>query len=209
MDYKKFLTNNKIPYFLDDNDKVNKIKNDCLEMARLKSDFDIDKFTVATQGDFIAHKFHFLMRQYSLAIYEAKRITLDREEKARQIKEWEEGKTVEGKYPDLEIERLKNGIELDELSLANKIAMIDRFEILRVSLTKQNGKPFTDKQYQNEEPEYWKWFLTERARQQVAQAQTGIETGVWMNIANMEAEANLIPENQVKMLDENKMLRIE
>ena len=209
MDYKEFLTKNKMPYFLEDNEKVNEIKKDCLEMAQLKSDFDIDKFTVATQGNFIAHKFHFLMRQYSLALYEAKRLTLDREEKARQIEEWENGKKVEGKYPDLEIERGKNEIELIELSLANKLAMIDKFEYLREKLQKENGGPITNKQYQSEEPEYWKWFLTERARQQISQAQTGIEAGVWMNIANLEAPANLDPANQVKILDERKKLKLE
>ena len=209
MNYKKFLTKSKIPYFLDNNEKVNEIKKDCLEMARLKSDFDIDKFTVASQGDFIAHKFHFLMRQYSLALHEAKRMVIDREEQARKIKEWEDGKVEEGKYPDLEIERCKNSIELTELSLANKLAMIDRFEILRVKLTKENGKPFTDKQYQAEEPAYWKWFLTQRAREQVAQAQTGIQEGVWLNINFLEAEANLNPENKVKMLDKDGRINLD
>jgi len=209
MDYKDFLTKNKIPYFFYDNEKANEIKKDCLEMARLKSDFDIDKFTVATQGNFIAHKFHFLMRQYSIAISETKRILLDREERVRKIREWENGNQEDGKYPDIEIERLKNQIESIELDLCNELAKLDRFEILRKKLIKQNGKPFTDKQYQAEEPDYWKWFLKERAKQQIAQANTGIEVGVWMNIANMEAEANLNPEYKVNMLNENKLLMLD
>jgi len=204
MDFKEFLKNNNIPYFLDNNEKLNEIKSDCLEMARLKSDFDIDKFTVATQGKFIAHRFHFLMRQYSLALYEAKRLLLDREEKSRQIKEWQEGKKVEGKYSDIEIERLKNEIELIDLELANKLAMIDRFEKARLKLIEQNGKKFTDEQYQNEEPKYWKWYLLNKAKEQLGERQTGINAGVWMNVRNMEEDA-LDSRNKVKMLKDTNV----
>ena len=209
MDFRDFLKNNNIPYFLEDDEKIANIKTDCLEMARLKSDFDIDKFTIATQGKFIAHQFHFLMRQYSLALYETKRLLLDKEEKIRQIKDWQNGKEKEDKYPDIEIEKLKNEIELIDLELANKLAAIDRYETARKKLIEKNDSKFTDKQYQAEEPEYWKWFLKNKARQQVSERQTGIKEGVWMNIGYVEEKAILNKLNEVKMLNNDNKLALD
>jgi len=185
------------------------VKEDILEMARLKSDFDIDKFTISREGSFIAHRFHFLMRQYSLALYEAKRLILDKEEKERQIKDIEKNGVDSGKYSDIEIERAKNEIDLIEISLRNKIAMIDRFEIARQKLIERNGRKFTDKQYQDEEPEYWAWFLRQKAKEQLSERQTGIKEGVWENIRYLEEVPTLDISNQVKMLNEEGKLNLD
>ena len=47
------------------------IKNQVLEMAKIKCQFDAEKFTVGKQGPFVASQFHFLMRQYRFALSEA------------------------------------------------------------------------------------------------------------------------------------------
>ena len=178
-------------------------------MSRLKSDFDIDKFTVAREGQFIAHKFHFLMRQYSLTLYETKRLILDKEEKERQIKDIKEFGADTGKYKDIEIERRKNEIELIEMDLINKLAVIDRFEIIRQKLIEQNGGKITDRQYQEEEPAYWQWFLKNKAKEQLAERQTGIREDIWENIRYLEEEAILNPANKVKMLDSEEKLNLD
>ena len=46
--------------------QFNELKEQFIEMGQLKSNFDIEKFTVKKEGGFIAHNFHFLMRQYLL-----------------------------------------------------------------------------------------------------------------------------------------------
>jgi hypothetical protein len=188
--------------------KYQELKNQFIEMAQLKSNFDIEKFTVKSKSNFIAHNFHFLMRQYSLALYELRRILIDIEEKNRRIEEYKElqneGKTkIERKYIDLEIEKLKNEIDLQELSLKNKYEMCSYFEKARQKLIEMNnGKPITNKQYQAEEPKYWKWYLERKAVIQSRQRTTGIDAGVWENIEHLEQPALINTNFQVSVLDD-------
>lgn len=195
--------------------KYQELKKQFIEMAQLKSNFDIEKFTVKSRSNFIAHNFHFLMRQYSLALYELRRILIDIEEKDRKIKEYQElqGKGrpkvkiftkngQEEKYVDLEIEKLRNEIDLQELSLKNKYEMCTQFEEARQKLIEMNGnKPITNEQYQAEEPEYWKWYLKRKAITQSRQRVTGINEGVWENIEHLEQPALMNPDFQVMVLD--------
>lgn len=181
-------------------EKANELKEQFIEMGQLKSEFDIEKFTIKKEGNFIAHNFHFLMRQYSLSLYEARRMLLDKEEKLRDLKKYEEKEktghptifinTEQGlvsKYTDIEIRRLKNEIDLLEVTMTNKICMVDYFEKCRGALIKLNGgSPPTNKQYQSEEPEYWKWFLQKKMLNQHKQRVSGITEGIWDAVDQVE-----------------------
>lgn len=174
-------------------EKANELKEQFIEMGQLKSDFDIEKFTIKKEGNFIAHNFHFLMRQYSLALYEARRMLLDKEEKLRLLDEYEakEKKNekriwvtnehgTKHKYIDIEIRRIKNEIDLLEVTMTNKICMVDYFEKCRNALIRLNkDKVPTNKQYQAEEPEYWKWFLHKKMLNQIKTQKSGINEGIW------------------------------
>jgi len=189
-------------------DKFNELKNQFIEMGQLKSNFDIEKFTIKKEGNFIAHNFHFLMRQYHLALYEAKRMLLDKEEKLKKLKDYESreerGETTifvftekgkEEKYIDIEIKRIMNEIDLLEITMTNKICMVDYFEKCRIKLIEINGgKAPTNKQYQTEEPAYWKWFLQKKSLNQFKARETGIEQGIWDTI-DMVEETPVINEN--------------
>ena len=65
-------------------------------MGQLKSDFDVEKFTVRKEGNFLAHNFHFLMRQYSITLTELRRMILNREEMSRYVKKFQK---LLGNYP--------------------------------------------------------------------------------------------------------------
>ncbi len=195
-------------------EKFGELKSQFLEMGQLKSDFDIEKFTVKREGNFIAHNFHFLMRQYSLALYEYRRLILDREEKIRNIKELKKQQElgdnkIGDKYIDIEIKRKENEIDLIDLNIINRERMIEYFEKCRKKLIELNGgRPPTNEQYQKEEPEYWRWFLLRKALWQFKQANTGISEGVWENIDYLEEVPLINPDYQVKfdnMLDVNKI----
>ena len=186
-------------------EKVIELAQQFMEMGQLKSEFDMEKFTVKKEGNFIAHEFHFLMRQYHLALYETKRMLLDKEEKRRLILEYNNNtedrvfvltdKGKELKHIDIEIKREENNIFLLDISLANKIPMVEYFEKLRLKLIELNdNKVPTNKQYQEEEPEYWKWFIKKKALTQFKQRQTGISEGTWEAIDHME-EKPVINEN--------------
>lgn len=199
------------------------LHKDFIEMGQLKSDFDIEKFTIRKEGMFLAHNFHFLMRQYSLALFELRRFLLNREERFRKIKEYngmldngiEKTKVVgengtDEKWVDIELARERNELESIEVTMVNKLAMCRKFEIARQKLIELNGgTPPSNKEYQKEVPSYWKWFLEQRALQQVKANATGIGSGIWENIEFLERQSLLNPEFQVKMLNNDGMLDIK
>lgn len=212
-----------IPSFEFVDEKWNDLYDQFMEMSQLKSNFDIEKFTVKKQGSFIAHQFHFLMRQYSVALSTLNTLLIKKEELNRKIEETieliEKGvkktlvRTPSGKvekYTDLYLKELVNFLKNTELSIVDKSMSIAKYEQLRLRLIELNGgEPPTNEQYQKEEPEYWKWFLEKAALHQYKQAKTGIQEGVWLNIDHLE-ETPLIEENfKVKMLDEYGLLDIE
>ena len=206
MELKEFLDKYGIPSIESPKEAYNELKDQFLEMSQIKSDFDIEKFTVKKEGNFIAHNFHFLMRQYSLALSELRRMDIDRKVKLREIKRLETlGNEIiywDGKdtYADLEIERLVNDIDMLDLNIANKLIMCDRFEKARIKIIELNkGKAPTNKQYQKEEPEYWKWLLERKAIWQHQQASTGIHEGVWENIDHLEQPALINPAFQIEV----------
>ena len=182
--------------------KYEELRGQFLAMGQLKSNFDMEKFTVATQGNFIAHQYHFLMRQYSLALRELRTLMLDLEEKHRIYESYANGETPHGKYQDLEMARTQVDIDRIELTAINKLAMCNYFEKLRVVLIEKNGGEITNAQYQQEVPYYWEWYLQCVAVDEAKQAETGIHSGTWRAIKHLEAEAPMTPEFQIPMLDD-------
>lgn len=220
MNIKEFLEKNGFNTFKHADEKFNELKDQFIEMAQLKSDFDIEKFTVKKEGNFIAHEFHFLMRQYSLTLSELRRMLIEKEETERklvELKEMTEQKIIihEGdgkkeKYVDLYAKQLINQLDLLEINIANKAMSVRYFELMRIKLIEMNGnKPITNEQYQREEPEYWKWFLTNKAKEQSSARQNGIDEGVWMNIRYLEEPSILNPEFKVKMLDDMGRINLD
>ncbi len=204
--------------------KITELTSQFIEMGQLKSEFDMEKFTVKKEGNFIAHEFHFLMRQYHLALYEAKRMMIDKVEKERILKSHKEhqktsttgmiavytDKGLESKYTDLEIKRVENDIFMKEIELADKIPMVEYFEKLRLKLIEFNsGNIPTNEQYQAEEPEYWKWFIQKKALNQFKQTQTGISEGTWEAIDHMEEIPVLNDNYQIKIGSKFKIEDIE
>jgi len=200
-------------------DKFNELKAQFIEMSQLKSNFDIEKLTVKKQGSFIAHNFHFLMRQYSLALGELRKMLITKEENERKIDEIKDkGKdkiliyTHDGKqekYADLYIKELINRLDSLDLNIVSKVMMINSFEACRLKLIELNGgKVPTNEQYQNEEPKFLQWVLEGIALRQIKQRNTGITEGTWTNIDMLEEPALINPNFQVEMLDEKGMLNV-
>jgi len=186
---------------LDWEGKYGELKAQFIEMGQLKSDFDIEKFTVMSKGRFPAHQFHMLMRQYSLALYEMRRLALDREEHLRKIKYAKKGMEMDG-YPDIEIARHQNEIDMIELQMVNKISSLEHFERVRQKLLADHGE-FTNEQYQAEEPEFWKWNMLRLALEEASERMTGIKAGTWQTIQQLEEPAPLTPEYQIAVRDEH------
>ena len=175
------------------------LKEEFMEMGRLKSDFDIEKFTVKKEGHFIAHNYHFLIRQYRFAVSELKRMLIEKERKQREL-----DKLDKEKPENYDLDMMETQRQIDELDIdmVNKKGMINGFETCRRELIKQNGGKFTDKQYQSEEPQYWSQYLKKRALDQLRERATGIKEGVSEAIRQLEDKPLLEgSQNQVVILD--------
>lgn len=197
------------------NKKFNELKKSFLEMSQIKSEFDMEKLTAKKNGNFPAHNYHFLMRQYSLTLGEVRRMYLDKEEKIRLIEDYKKSSEEsndfydnEGKqkYYDIEIKRLENNIDQLEIDIANKAYRCDYFEKLRLKLIEINGgQEPTNEQYQKEEPDYIKWFLEKEMYHDLVSRQTGLRIGVIDNIEMLE-DKPLINEDFQRKIDKQMNL---
>jgi len=175
------------------------LKGQFEEMGQLKSNFDIEKFTIKKEGNFIAHQFHFLMRQYSLTLSEAKRMWIDRERLQRKL-----NKLVDSAEEDADLDVMDTQRQIDDLDLqlVNKTKSLDYYEVCRKELIKRNGGEITNEQYQEEMPDYWAWRMKQLALQESNERQTGIKAGTWDVMEQLEAPAITNPSFQVQMLDD-------
>ena len=137
----------------DTNDFLDELQDQFIEMGQLKSDFDVEKFTVRKEGNFLAHNFHFLMRQYSITLTELRRMILNREEMSRYVKKFQKlldegvettrdvvpGEGRDEKWVDIELARWWNEMKGMEVTMTNKIAMVRKFEEVRQKLIEMNG----------------------------------------------------------------------
>ena len=204
-------------------DLLEELQQQFIEMGQLKSDFDIEKFTIRKEGNFLAHNFHFLMRQYSLTLTELRRMLLDREEHRRYVEKYqkllntgiETTKVVgefgeDDKWVDIELARKWNEMKSLDVTMVNKVAMVRKFEEMRQKLIEMNGgNPPTNAEYQKETPQYWKWFFEKMVLWQVKAHATGITKGTWENIDLLERPSVINPEFQLKMLNDDGMLDLK
>lgn len=185
-------------------ESIDAVHTDMREMAQLKSDFDCDQLTRGTKGPFLAHQFHFVMRQYSLALYELRRMLIDKERHQRTIERLQGSDDPDA---DLDILEQQNAVDLLELSIINKRSICRNCEQIRQELIARNGgKAPTNAEYQAEEPAYWKWFLQRQAVLEHKERATGIRSGTWLNIEHLEQPALLDESHQVPMLSDNGLL---
>ena len=132
------------------------------------------------------------MRQYSLTLLEIRRFWV-RMAKAKRKLFWLRW------IPGMGIKRVDLTIELQdaELNLRNKLYSIEHFEKCRKKLVQMNGgKAPTNKQYQAEQPAYYKWFLEQKIMQQLNAQNTGIDQGVF-NAIDMLGESSVLNEEYV------------
>ena len=190
------------------------IRRDCLEMAQLKSNFDIEKFTIKKEGHFLCHQFHFLMRQYSLTLQEFKKVLVRRERILRKMSALKKrGRGLFGNNnPDADLDMAELSVEMEsiEIHLTDRRCRLSYFEKCRKKLIEENGGPFTNEQYQAEVPKYWEWFFKRQALLEHRQAATGVTVGTQLNIEHVEQPAVLDDSFQLNMkpLDENGELSL-
>ena len=182
------------------------------EMARIKTDFDILKFTMDKVWPFIAHQWHFVARQYNLTLWELHRFYKEVEQDTKTIDLYQayvddpnhDNHFVDSesrvRWYELEIETLKVQIAQNKLQIIDKKARCERYEEIRLHLEEKNWGIITDEQYQAEEPAYWKWDLSNQARHSIIQAKTWVPRWVLNALDMSSSENSLDPKMRIEWM---------
>jgi len=193
----------------DVNKKLKELKEVFMEMSPVKSEFDILNFTLAKEGPFIAHQYHFIIKQYSVAYSELKRLFLDKLEEERNLEKLK-NKFKKEENDDINVFRSQMKIENLEFEIQWQKYKIDRYEFIRKKLEKENWWKITYAQYNAEEPWYWEWNLNNQARQELLQRQTWLSKWVVNAFDMASRENNILPDYKIDhIIDENWKLNIE
>lgn len=177
-------------------------------MSRVATDIDLITLQGAREGrctdDFLASKAKHLNRQIKYAKSESKRLTIRIEELKREIAKIEKIQEEKGvflelddkivgsldlssstlsskfKWSDLEIRKRKMELEECRQSLFNRMWMLKRFiQVYSVLIKKNGGKPFSEEQFQKEQPKFYEWFLSDAILRDMVASRTGIGHGVF------------------------------
>jgi len=178
------------------------LRSDFLEMAQLKSRFDTEKFSVKKEGNYIAHQFHFLIRQYSLTLSELKRMYIDLARKERELVRIEEKKAEDW---DLDLLECQRNIEDLKIQIKGKSGNLNDFEVMRKQIVKNNGgKSPTIEEWHAEAPSYWEHQMKKKSLYQLKARETGLTEGV-AEVIDWIEDKPLLPgsDNQRIMRDIN------
>jgi len=168
--------------------RIEKMQERAKEFCQTRSNHQIAKFICEDEYTPIT-KFRHVSHNSYVAMQEIRRMVIDRERKLREIERKQElfDKHNNGEKNlqplktddniadyDLDIYELNRQLEDVEIRIKGLSKEVDYMEAICDKLEKENGKPFTSKQYQEEEPIYWQ----KRFANQMHQTQKGQQLGV-------------------------------
>lgn len=144
------------------------------EFAQRKSDFQIEKFIACSDSTIPSHQYRHVLTQMRVALTELKRRIIERERQSR-IKK----KANERKYDnyDLDIASAETEIESLTYDIDSKLIEVNKYAEILDHLEKKHGKPFTNEEYQEDEPEYWRRRFARQLHDSVVDRETGCGQG--------------------------------
>lgn len=151
-----------------------KLKDQFKEFAQRKSDFQIEKFIACSDSTIPSHQYRHVLSQMRVALTELKRRIIDRE---RQIRTRD--RAVEHKYKDSDLDVASAETEIESLTydIDSKLIEVNRYAEILEHLEKKHGKPFTNEEYQADEPEYWRRRFARQLHDSVVDRETGCGPG--------------------------------
>jgi len=182
--------------------RLQELHNEFLKFAQSKSNFQIEKFSVAAEGTTYSHQYRHGLKQIEVGLYQVKLWLLEAERLNRKIKRCkEETNQPDSESEDHDLSILEAETELDrlELSIVGRMREIATYDKICTYINEQYG-PFTAEQYQADEVEYYAQRL---ARQAIAQRQS-IGSGNFLSIINAQAPAILPDSNNQFILPPNQ-----
>lgn len=168
------------------------------EFAQRKSDFQIEKFVACSDSVIPSHQYRHVLAQMRVALTELKRRIIDRERQDRK-----RIRAAEQQYEDYDLDIAIAETEMESLTydIDSKLIEVNQYAEIMDQLEKDHCKPFTNEEYQADEPEYWRQRFARQIHDSVVDRQTGCGQG---NLVAMR-EAMYIPillgsKNQIDVL---------
>jgi len=152
-----------------------KLKGQFQEFAQRKSDFQIEKFVACSDSTIPTHMYRHTLAQMRVALTELKRRIIDRE---RQIRSRDRAAEQRPEDWDLDVAAAETEIESLTYSIDSKLIEVNGYAAILEHLEKEHGsKPFTNEEYQADEPEYWRRRFARQLYDSIIDRQTGCGQG--------------------------------
>lgn len=173
-----------------------KLRERFVEFAQRKSDFQIEKFIACSDGTIPSHQYRHVLAQMRIALTELKRRIIDRERRDRK-----RNRALEQRYEDYDLDVAEAETEMGSLTydIDSKLIEVNMYARILEQLEKDHGKPFTNEDYQNDEPEYWRRRFARQIHDSITDRETGCGQGNL--IAMREACTNTILPDSPNKID--------
>ena len=151
-----------------------KLKGQFQEFAQRKSDFQIEKFVACSDSTIPTHMYRHTLAQMRVALTELKRRIIDRE---RQTRAHDRAQEQAPDDWDLDVAAAETEIESLTYDIDSKLIEINQYAAILEHLEKEHGKPFTNEEYQADEPEYWRRRFARQLYDSIIDRETGCGQG--------------------------------
>lgn len=148
----------------------NKLKGQFSEFAQRKSDFQVEKFIACSDSTIPSHQYRHVLAQMRVALTELKRRIIDRERQTRK-----HDRAQEQRYEDYDLDVASAETEIESLTydIDSKLIEINQYALILDHLETEHDKPFTNEEYQADEPEYWRRRFARQLYDSMVDRQTG------------------------------------
>ena len=155
-----------------------KLKSQFSEFAQRKSDFQIEKFVACSDSTIPSHIYRHTLVQMRVALTELKRRIIDRERHIRTRDRAEDQfDHAPDKDFDLDVAAAETEIESLTYDIDSKLIEINLYARILEHLEDDHGKPFTNEEFQADEPEYWRQRFARQVYDSMIDRQTGCGQG--------------------------------
>ena len=166
--------------------KLSELHEEFKKFSQVKSDFQIEKFSVVSEGSVRSHQYRHGLKQIEVGLYQVKLWLIQAEGLKRKIARWEERA---GRDDDLRILKAKTELQRLELSVIGRLREIEKYNQICDYLKNEFG-PFTAEDYQRDEAAYYAQRL---AKQSLASGRRE-GAGNWMALLDA-AEETVLPDS--------------
>jgi hypothetical protein len=168
-------------------DKLESMKMRAEEFCQSRTNFQLEKFLACDEYSPIM-KFRHVAHNSHVAMQEARKLIIERERKLREMQQKEKEIIDSGdphhKNYDLDIYEVNRYLEDLEIRIKGMLREVDYMERICDQLEKENGRPFTMGQLEDEQPEYWRRRFARQSLRSIEASRSGVNEGnihsIWM-----------------------------